>query len=479
MKRFFLAALLVTLGASQVFANVFAAHLKQINNGNGTFTLQYRLSENADSGVTVKIKNGATVVKTIAAGAQTSGSKSVVWDGTNDASNPAGNGTYTWEVTASDDGYSTFTQISSDANIATKFYTPYGVAVNNDVTSPRFGTAYVVNGVVGSSSATTLVAARACTDGVYVLSNDQTDITSQGNTAYGGSVAWGGSASPFRCRFDEQDNLFITDWSDPNSGIWIMNTATPSAAFSELFGNSSTRDGNGRVGNLHGSVSCCAVIGTGAARTLYTLDEDLTATAASQQGSMYKYAIGNTSTGYVTAPVTEVDDAAMGNLNQNYNVSIAQANGGWWLCQYRSSDSATIPSLYHIKSGTTPSVDFKSFTSNYKLNSSTQSAMAINPAKTRLAVVGIPGTATTTGLQVFDISNADPNAISHLYSGTITGTTSRDAAFDAAGNVYLVNSSSEYMKVFSPPGANSFTTPAPSTESITLTGSGVGEWLAY
>lgn len=468
------ACALLSVCAQTVHANVFAAHLSSTANADKTYTLSYRLNQAADAGVTVKVKGplpSTAVVRTMSLGNQTAGPQSVTWDGKNDSGSAAPSGSYTWEVTAAAAGFSSFTQISSDTNVNNAFYTAYGVDVCNNVNSPHFGEIYVCNGQAGTTGGTT---ARAVVDGIYILSNDQADLTNQGNTGYAGGVAWGTSASPFRCRLDADGNLFITDWSDTNSGIWIMNTNTPSANFSELF-DSTGRATSGLVAGVHGSIAGCWVTGSGDSRVLYTLDEDYDIPGVTGFiGSVLKYPIGSTKSGYKTTPSIEVDDSAPGvnNLEQNYNGCIAQdANGGWWISQYRGTESAALPSLHHVSTQTTSTADWNSYVNLAgQLTASHQGAMTINPAKTRLAVGG------NGFLKVLNITNF-PN-VTVEYSVTGQSQVSRDCAFDAAGNVYYTNSSNERLKIFSPTGANSFTTPSPTGQTLTV-GAGVNEWLNY
>lgn len=452
------------------FANVYAAHLQSGTKSGSGIPLNYRLNEPADVGVTVTIKGplpATTVVRTINAGTQTTGAQTVLWDGKDNSNADVAVGQYSWEVTASDDGYTTITKISDDANTAVQFYTPYGVAVDNDPASANFGRVYVVNG-----SAPTTPGTIREGDGVYILGNDLSDITGQGSAAYGGGVAWGTTASPFRCEVDPgTGDLFICDWSDPHSGVWIMDAAAPTSNFSELFRASIARDANGLRTDLHGSISDLVVEGSGASRTMYVVDEDLSLNGMTGgTGSIYKHPIGTTNSDYATSPSYAYDDAQR-NVLANMNISFDRdpAGTGFWATQYRGvADSTGAPYLVHIVASTTGghgSVDWISAVDGVGLYVSpantTQGGIAVDAARNRVFQAG------SAWLRVFDISGFP--TVTNLYKCTSTtdgaaysGTTSRDAAVDLVGNFYAVNSSAERLRVYSPgDGANSYTTVAP------------------
>lgn len=481
------AAASLLLLASTSHANVFAAHLTATNTGGNNYNISYRLNEDATAGVSVKVKGplpATTVVRTINAGNQTKGANSVNWDGKNDASVDVAAGAYSFEVTASATGYggTDLTKISDDANTFVNFFTPYGVEIDNNVASPNFGRIYVTNnaGATAGQTATTALG-RVVSDGVYILSNDQTDITAQGGAGYQGAVAWVGTSSPWRMKLDGDGKIFICDWSDSHSGIWIMDPSNPSAAFDELFSTAVARDAGGLRAGLHGSIGGLWVSGSGASRVLYTLDEDLDLTAAAAgegRGSIYQYNIGATSTNWSTAPTVVYDDFVAGNLQQNFNSCIAPGNNGWWISQYRSAETALVPSLIHVTLASVPpqTVDFNSANDlTGELAASNQAGMAVSEDGTKLAYAG------NAFLKVFNIATFP--TVTKLYeatsgNGLYSGSTSRDAAFDAAGNIYAANSSSELLRIYSPPGANSFTTPSPTGVSMTIA-SGVAQWLEY
>ena len=90
------------LAATFIGKNVQATTNTFTYSGTGTTELGYNLPS-AASTVTVNISDGSgNVVKTIQSAPTGNGDQSFTWDGTNDAGNQVGSGTYTFSVQATD-----------------------------------------------------------------------------------------------------------------------------------------------------------------------------------------------------------------------------------------------------------------------------------------------------------------------------------------------------------------------------------------
>lgn len=125
-------------------------------------------------------------------------------------------------------------RISDETNLFTKFFRPNGLVINQDATSPYFGTIYVANGIPATTGGAN---ARATGDGIYALTADQQGVdfstptwtvpdpqdTSLAKIGTGWNVgdqpAGSGSNSVFRIALDDSGNLIVGDWSDANGGI--------------------------------------------------------------------------------------------------------------------------------------------------------------------------------------------------------------------------------------------------------------------
>jgi hypothetical protein len=148
MKMFRFLLCLVTgvvLSTLSARANVYATDIKLngslfsiISPAASPVTISYRLNQAATLGVTVTILQGATVVATISGGTSM-GLNSVVWGGTNNSGAAAATGIYSVSITAAASGFTSWQQISVDANAGNYAFDPNGMAVDNNTNSPYYG----------------------------------------------------------------------------------------------------------------------------------------------------------------------------------------------------------------------------------------------------------------------------------------------------------------------------------------------------
>ncbi len=406
----------------------------QLNGASSSFVL----NEDADS-VDIVFDGGATTVNMGALSA-----------GTHTFDETLGT---TWEIVATKSAPAGWTQISDDSLTQSKYYSPRGVTVDTNPLRSTFGQIIVAEALGGSPSA----GGRTTTDGLYIMSADQGDSTGQGDAGYAGTIDWttGGSSSPFKVSMNKDDptgqdsTIYISDWSDGHSGIWTADALNPSAAFNELLDNTG-RDGSGIVlagggvgpAELHGSVPVSPwVEGTGANRTMYTVDEDV------RLGNILQYDIGLTTTGYTTAPIDRVTDGS-GNILNGLADLVRDEDGSWWIAQYRYTDDDVVCSLSHWADGSS-APSWTSGPSTVPLDLAYGSIDILDSED--LLVMGTRG-----GLiYVLDISNpSNPTVDTITHSGSYI----RDVSFDIAGNIYAVSSSSETLRIYSPGGYSVATT---------------------
>jgi len=357
-------------------------------------------------------------------------------------------------------------QFSSDSLTQSKYYTPRGVTVDTNPKRSTFGRIVVAEAVGGAA------AGRTTTEGLYIMGADQADIYNQGNTAFAGGVDWaaGGNASPWRVALNQNDPLgqdytiYIADWSDAHSGVWTADGLNPTTAFNELLDNTG-RDATGLVlenygagpGSLHGSISSGPwVEGVGANRVMFTLDEDMSL------GNIWQYDIGTTASAYATAPTARVTDGANNILNSTADV-VRDADGSWWMAQYRSTDSAGVPALSHwADNSSAPS--WVSGAATLQLNNGYGNLDIFTPQ--HLIALG------TINYLIYVIDVSDPNNPRLVTSIPHTGgSTVRDVAFDAAGNIYAVSGNSQTLRIYSPGGYTVATTKSDGTFDLRSTDS--------
>ncbi len=463
-------------------ANVYPSGLKVLDDDLNILTcdpvaIRYVLNENADGdgvnpGVTVKIRRAGdgTVVRTVAIVSQAKGMQVFIWDKKDDLGQLVPDGDYKVDIVTADDGYAAWTLISTDS-VQNNFGVPMGVAVNTNPASPYYGRIYVSQG-----NATKTVALRPMNDGVYVMNADFSDAVGQGDTALTGGVDWGTSSSnsPLRLALDGEDRLYIGDWSDAHAGLWV---ADPDVIVATEVLDSTDRSSTGLNG-VHGSISDMIVLGTGAERVIYTIDEDfLGGGTADRAGSIWMYPIG-TAAMTSTPPTVFYDDEVAQNRIVNYTAALVKAaDGTFWVSQYRSGIAGELyPSLMQLDASgailwsSVPELAADSLTDPLR---GTQS-IAFDPAARRLVLATNRAQTTPTAAQgLIIIFNTDSRSIeASFFFDTASSTTNTDSAFDAAGNVYVANRSKERVRVWSPPtGVHSFTTTSP---VFRLSGAGAG-----
>jgi hypothetical protein len=440
-------------------ANVYPTNLSQSANSIGpgqNVTLGYLLNEDA-SAVTVDILNASSaVVRTISPGAQTKGARSVVWDGKDNAAAQLPAGAYSFRVNTTGAANAAWTQTSVDAML-NNFELPRGVGVNTNSASPFYGRVYVSNG-----QALPTAAGRTMSDGLYMLNADLSDAGIVGGTGpHAGGVDWttGGSVSPFRVQVGPDDSVYITDWSDPHGGLWQA-PANLSGTWTEILDSSGGRDVDGLALPVHGSISDVVITGVGAARVLYTADEDfyIEPQGPTSAGSIQKYDIGNTAV-WTTAPTATFYDDAVGGFNVNFLNSLSlDKRGHFWYSQNRFAGT-DFPSLVEIDATGTiiwDSLQLADLPNEIPDPLRGAQGIAYDPVNDVLAVA----TSTSGNIVIFDPEN---HAVLDQFPFD-GGATNTDVVFDNVGNLYVANRSAEYVRIWSPPSstgefvANQFST---------------------
>ncbi|CAN5236883.1 hypothetical protein BH09SUM1_BH09SUM1_29090 [soil metagenome] len=479
LKHLPLLAVLALMAAapSTSRANVYASALSATDGG-ANYAISFRLNEAATSVTVEVLDNTLAVVKTIAGGALAKGANTVNWDKTNNSSVAVPSGTYTFRVVAADStGHADWFKISDDTSAQTQFFSAKGVQVNKNQASDFFGRVYVAENAGQTGSGGRLTGVAGTNDGIFVLSADLADITSQGNSAYASAVGWTSSASsPYALALSDDGFLYISDWTDTNAQVWVMQenalTTTPTALFGpDAIGVGGIR--NNGTADYQGSIQMLRAFGTGSGKYLMTIDEDITV-AGANPGSILRYDVGNAVTNYNTVPTVVYDDTVNGDLIKNAENGFSfDPAGNIWISQYRATDGAAVPSLIRYNT-TTSAVDFNSFNNlPGPFNASNRGKNAINPAGNTLAL------SASASLRILDIT-AFPPTLTKTIGATegYSGTNTYQLDWDAAGNLYSVSTSAERLRVFSPPGANTFTTSSPTAAAMTIVAD-VQDWMNY
>ena len=385
---------------------------------------------------------------------------------------------YTWAVTASAapvTGTGKFTDENSNSLL--NFYSAHGISIDNSFDSPYFGRIYVTTNSATAASHT----GRTTGAGVYILDAAFDDVTGHGNTPYKGNISWntGYLTSPNRCSVAPDGQLYIADFSYTNSGVFVMDPANPDSTFRQVFPASN-----------RSSVLGICVTGSGDSTRLFTIDRYYTnATLGLTQGyNGLQYNIGTSAGPWTAAPsavifnnAKESIQASLGALlYQPGSASIASdSRGGFFISQNRNigQDNQAVPSLIHVSPNSlgSYSVDFNSGdpagNGNGVVGGSLQAGLGVSCDGSRLAVnytdkykvfnVTYNASGAPSLTKVCDISV--PVSVGDAYSMT----------FDRAGNLYVISTASTLGGYSFPIADNTFTTPAPSSQGLDFTNTGI------
>jgi hypothetical protein len=380
-----------------------------------------------------------------------------------------------------------YMQISADGFqdngiYANKYEHPRGVAVNKNPASPSFGRVYVSVARIGTTAGSFV---RTTFDGIYLLNSDNTVALNTGVFPRTAGLPFfinvtttnnAETSSPMRINVGrDDDRLYICDFSDARGGLWVTDTdvATNSIATNVLFGIG----GPTGATNMHGSTTGVAVEGSLGSGNLkvFTLDEDL-----SPLRSVWRYDVGSGPLASSNNPVGPLSTMPIANLT----LDLAKGGAGTnvlYMSQNRSAgtdgpsvrvftddgvaigDSLTESRTYLNDPG---AADLLRNTLALDLSADGKTlALLRGAAFGRVWLVPL----LPNGL--FDFANTNSFALPNASENN------RDLAFDAAGNIYVVSSASEYLRIYARGGTTiavtssdgTFAMPALPTVSVTAT----------
>jgi len=447
MKRVALVSLLAVIllgsGVGTAMANVYASQVTVTGVTNGSAgSISYYLNENADNGVTLEIVswNTQSTVRTLSGGT-TVGKHTVSWDGNDSGSTPVPAGEYGVKITASDDGYSAWTQISS-LDASHSMYAGRSIRINRNPTSPVFGRIYVTNYATGTPAAG-LVGPQNL--GLYAFNPDGSYLegleSSMGYCTGNGDAGYPGGATdvrgPYAISIGEDDRVYVSDYRDTYENLFFGDDSFSAGSVNTLLS----------AGDLtnHGNILDMVIKGTGASRQMYYVDEDI---IAAQGHAVMQMTIGD---------LTNADAVTGAEI-------IPPPGGSWVNLQGLCIDSAGViyPQVYRWYPNSKPGLyRFESGTEIWALDETqyyrVYHGVVLDEDHDRLlaAYYGAADGGPTSG--TLYVVNPGTGAVSETVDLIDDGV--RGIGVDAAGNVYAVASTSEWWRVWSPPdGANSFVT---------------------
>lgn len=444
-----------TRGAAQTPspARIFAYGLNaSYSAAEKAFKIKFALNENANQVDLILYKLSGEEAKVISLGAKTKGQHETRLA---DADIPENEG-FRWGIRASAGSVTRLTKLSDDSAVY-KFFAPKGVAIDKSTESEYFGRVYVSNTMPGE------VGGRATTTGVYILAPDASDVSSQGNNAHNGGIAWSNknAEGPRKLAVAADGRVFLSDASASNSGIYVMNPKNYSMA--PMF-TGVTRDEKGvlKAGSTFvcGQVIAIGTRGEGKNTQVFAVDQ-------SASGNNWKkitnvYNIGNENT-WSAAP----SYAAMGSSYVgNGNASVVPVSTGYWAAQYRGKGSNTVGNpcmLYYSdkhKEAVFNTAEFKDKNGEPIIQEASENGgLAVDESRNLIAL------SYNGGVYVFEYKinkNGIPNVTPKFkHAFDVSATSYDDFAFDYAGNLYALSNKSKQMSVWAMPiTENTCTTPA-------------------
>lgn len=481
----FLSVVCVATTAIAANLNVYASGLKIIGlTDEHQLSISYFLNAPADEVTFYLLPGGSTdassPVLTIDLGAQSAGEHSAVID----MSNYLG-AHYTWAIKAKSNTANATAQpqlasggksYNADGTLKHRFnfYTPNGLAVDNNPNSPYFGRIYVSESRDSVQTTSGKSTDRIVKQGIYIYGADLSDITNQGVEPYVGGVSWNKShvdsdkngfqddeCGPARLTVDDEGYVYICDngpVADSTSGVWRMNPSRPSENFKDVLNTFKSGKQQIKRGTLYNRINSAVVTGTGRSKHLIAIDNK-----------------GLAGESYLVRIPLDVDELVytvksdtlknLANYVPNANNTIVKGiYDDFWIFHYRNitddKTPLTYPIIVHVNSKF--EVDF-----TYSLRYCRRGSGAISPDGKMLAFNGVY---EGNRVRLFNI-NYDANKKPSLVESTMyissSGENVEGISFDVAGNLYFVGSSNEWFYAYAlPKPDNSHTTIAPLKQQI-------------
>lgn len=323
-----------------------------------------------------------------------------------------------------------------------------------------------------NSSVTTT---RTTQQGIYIFGADLSDITNQGDTPYAGGVSWNestdtndgtgnpyGKYAPARLAVDIDGYVYICDNGPVNyetSGVWRMNPNAPAENFQEVLATSGRGTNYLRINSL-------AIAGKGNDKTLYVIDHDPQTYYSTHISRIKSYNVGSTLPNATTGTtLINLSNKVVHGLN----TLIHGPYDDFWIAQYRYSSTDGYPVISHYNSDYTRDFVIDK-TNNNSLVPSTNpcrfGCLALSPDGKLLAFHG------EQVIYIYDVtydSNKKPTLSNQRKITGVTGSSVDCIAFDVANNIYFASATREYFYAYAlPKNTNTHTTPAPSSQRITL-----------
>ena len=184
----------------------------------------------------------------------------------------------TWALDLTGGAIANFGIISQDKSLIESSTSRLFNAVNTNPESDKFGYFYVMHRAGSSTSA------NAPKSGVYEFDYNYVKLNTE--PYKGGEEKFG---NPTRMSIDREGYLYVADWADGHSGIFMANTADMTQPFTQFFAG--TRESNGAFNNggvyTGSSTPGCYVYDNGTDVKLFVYNEDAKGTLPANGMAVY------------------------------------------------------------------------------------------------------------------------------------------------------------------------------------------------
>lgn len=457
--------------APRAHANVFASDIR-INSGftnvvaapGESVEISYILNEIATLGVNVDIMNGATVVRRFSLPAQSpgtqSGTNSLIWDLRDNSSNTVAGATYSINITAAAEGYTNWTQISSDSDPNTFVNEGRGVASVQQPGNPYFGRTIVANARGGSESLPGYAL------GLWKFNADQSS-PEDGITSTAGRTWSGNGLGPWKV---EAANDFV--YANDLGLNGLVFRCDPTLSSNTL--TAVMREDNLPVG---AAFSGFALSGAATNDQLWMADHTsgfgIVKWRLGPDGTCMDADKGTTVIGVGTAPLSGLSlppqDVAL------------DREGNIYVCQYVVDQASPMNRVFRFRAYD-PSTNggLPAFTADWGVGAGDDtyggaSGISVDPTGTYVAVAfeGISALGLVFGGNTKVLYTTNGAVAANIDLGVVLQGLSdhqdTDCTWDAAGNLYYIDNYVGTWRVFSPPGTNHMSSIAPA--AVVVSGS--------
>ena len=433
--------------AQPVVPAIVAYDLNVVNNG-GVYTFSYNANSDAKAAALVFYKDGVEagrVVVDVKKGANT-------YELAADMLPGAEGDTFTWALDLTGEAIANFGIVAEEKSLIESSTSRLFNAVNTNPETETFGKIYVMHRAGSSTSA------NAPKSGIWEF--DQNLVKTHTEVYKGGVAKFG---NPTRMGMDRDGYLYIADWADGNSGIYVANTADLTQNFNQFFAG--TRQSSGAFSNngvyTGSSTPGCYVYHNGNEVKLFVYNEDQAGTLPANGVAVYNIGQedGSILRYWETAPSAVYTLTGQANTEGN----VWGTSHGFFVSQVREEgqSNASATSLkFYANDGTE---QMSAVSEEYKdiITGSNAGGYVVSADESTLVFNG-----GSQDFLVFDIAwEGDKPVLTHKYTINHGISKIRQMNWDYAGNIVCTGDAGVFV-VTLPKEINNTVVPAKSTLTV-------------